>query len=55
MKADKLVYGKHPPKDPSGVARACFIAAFIYGGFFCLCFCQSFLYSKQEEEEVGQS
>jgi hypothetical protein len=40
VRAEKLVYNKHPPKDAAAVARACFIAAFIYAGFFVLCFCQ---------------
>jgi ribonuclease kappa len=49
IRAEKLVYNKHPPKDPGLVARACFTASFIYFGFFLFCFCQSWLHSKEEE------
>ncbi|KAI8925477.1 hypothetical protein BC831DRAFT_461009 [Entophlyctis helioformis] len=50
-RVDELVEGKNAPKDPIAVARACYVAAFIYAGFFFFCFCQSYLHTKKNEEE----
>ncbi|KAJ3314390.1 hypothetical protein HDV04_000352 [Boothiomyces sp. JEL0838] len=38
---EKFVTGKHPPKDPMAIAKACYVAAFIYMGLFAFGLCQS--------------
>ncbi|KAJ3323783.1 STIP1 y and U box-containing protein 1 [Boothiomyces sp. JEL0866] len=38
---EKFVTGKHPPKDPLAIAKACYVAAFIYMGLFAFGLCQN--------------
>ncbi|KAJ3368692.1 hypothetical protein HDU91_000356 [Kappamyces sp. JEL0680] len=37
---EQLVNGAEPIEDPVAVAKACYSAAFIYGGMFLFCFFQ---------------
>ncbi|KAJ3148634.1 hypothetical protein HDU86_007389 [Geranomyces michiganensis] len=54
---EELVEGKkgEVPTDPAMVARGCYLAGFIYMGFFSFCWCQSYLNQKIAREEAGFS
>ncbi|KAJ3011365.1 hypothetical protein HKX48_006866 [Thoreauomyces humboldtii] len=54
---EELVEGKAGtvPTDPAMVARGCYLAGFIYMGFFAFCWCQSYVNQKMAAEERGFS